>query len=225
MERILPSLWMVLCFASVLPACANSGPAKRFDDSDLGAGNLGVGGTFSSGTSGSGTAGDGLTGIDPGMVEPPGVHRDVHRLSCYADPRYRCTGQSADSFQGAAIGTGPCVLEPLDGAMFPNNWTRPRVHVKGPPVSTNHFSHAERGQRSRRLHHEGHLDDAQGDVDRGSPRACGKKTSRSPFAQAAAGDVVNSKSLRWAQAAASSTGARPPPTRARQPRRSTGSAR
>jgi len=30
-------------------------------------------------------------------------------------------------FGGSATGTGPCVTEPEDGALFPNNWLRPRV--------------------------------------------------------------------------------------------------
>jgi hypothetical protein len=30
-------------------------------------------------------------------------------------------------FGGSATGAGPCVLEPEDGTMFPNNWLRPRV--------------------------------------------------------------------------------------------------
>ena len=130
MERILPSLWMLLCFASVLPACANSGPAKRFDDSDLGAGNLGVGGTFSSGTSGSGTAGDGLTGIDPGMVAPPACTAMCTDFPAQPILDVGVPANAADSFTGAASGAGPCVLEPPDGALFPNNWTRPRFHMK-----------------------------------------------------------------------------------------------
>src|SRR5262245_56744684 len=33
---------------------------------------------------------------------------------------------------GAPVPTGgPCVTEPEDGALFPNNWLRPRVRVPG----------------------------------------------------------------------------------------------
>jgi hypothetical protein len=34
-------------------------------------------------------------------------------------------------FTGAPSGTGPCVTEPEDGALFPNNWLRPRVKWTG----------------------------------------------------------------------------------------------
>ena len=32
---------------------------------------------------------------------------------------------------GAPSGAGPCVTEPEDGSLFPNNWLRPRVRVPG----------------------------------------------------------------------------------------------
>jgi hypothetical protein len=32
---------------------------------------------------------------------------------------------------GSPSGNGPCVTEPEDGALFPNNWLSPRVHVPG----------------------------------------------------------------------------------------------
>src|SRR5262245_35317276 len=31
---------------------------------------------------------------------------------------------------GAPIGSSPCLVEPQDGALFPNNWLRPRFRVK-----------------------------------------------------------------------------------------------
>jgi hypothetical protein len=34
------------------------------------------------------------------------------------------------SFQGTPSGTGPCVVEPQDGSLFPHNWLRPRVNVQ-----------------------------------------------------------------------------------------------
>jgi hypothetical protein len=32
------------------------------------------------------------------------------------------------SFTGTASGTGPCILEPQEGSLFPHNWLRPRVN-------------------------------------------------------------------------------------------------
>ena len=34
---------------------------------------------------------------------------------------------AASMFTGTATGAGPCITEPEDGALFPNNWLRPRV--------------------------------------------------------------------------------------------------
>ena len=34
---------------------------------------------------------------------------------------------AASQFSGAPSGSGPCVTEPEDGALFPYNWTRPRI--------------------------------------------------------------------------------------------------
>jgi hypothetical protein len=34
-------------------------------------------------------------------------------------------------FSGSPSGTGPCVTEPEDGALYPYNWTRPRIHWTG----------------------------------------------------------------------------------------------
>ena len=51
------------------------------------------------------------------------------------------TGAPADApamFVGAPTGAGPCVTEPEDGAMFPNNWLRPRVKFKATTPGTLH---------------------------------------------------------------------------------------
>jgi hypothetical protein len=44
------------------------------------------------------------------------------------------SGASSDSpgqFSGSPSGSGPCVTEPEDGALFPYNWTRPRIKWTG----------------------------------------------------------------------------------------------
>jgi len=35
------------------------------------------------------------------------------------------------SFGGSASGTGPCIIEPEPGTLFPRNWLRPRLNVQG----------------------------------------------------------------------------------------------
>lgn len=37
-------------------------------------------------------------------------------------------GIDTSQFDGAAKGSGPCIIEPQDGTMFPRNWLRPRVN-------------------------------------------------------------------------------------------------
>jgi hypothetical protein len=41
-------------------------------------------------------------------------------------------------FAGAAAGDGPCITEPEDGALFPNNWLRPRVKFTAAAPGTLH---------------------------------------------------------------------------------------
>jgi hypothetical protein len=36
---------------------------------------------------------------------------------------------AASQFTGTATGTGPCILEPQQGSLFPHDWLRPRVNV------------------------------------------------------------------------------------------------
>ncbi len=40
-------------------------------------------------------------------------------------------GNPGSQFSGAPSGSGPCVTEPEDGALFPYNWTRPRIKWTG----------------------------------------------------------------------------------------------
>ena len=45
---------------------------------------------------------------------------------------------------GAPTGSGPCVTEPEDGALFPSNWLRPRVRVPGSTGLLKITFHADR---------------------------------------------------------------------------------
>jgi WD40-like Beta Propeller Repeat len=42
---------------------------------------------------------------------------------------------AASMFRGNGTGPGPCVTEPEDGTLLPNNWLRPRVKVSAPGVA------------------------------------------------------------------------------------------
>jgi hypothetical protein len=48
------------------------------------------------------------------------------------------TPDAAGMFALPPVGAGPCITEPEDGALFPNNWLRPRVKLKGVVPGTLH---------------------------------------------------------------------------------------
>jgi hypothetical protein len=129
MKSVLSSLCVAVSFASILAACANGGAQRRFDDEPSST-TTGAAGTFSTSTTGTGFGGT-LSGVDPGMMDPPAC--TAMCMDFPAAPIFDGVPESsADMFKSpAGAGTGPCVLEPPDGALFPNNWTRPRVHFKG----------------------------------------------------------------------------------------------
>jgi hypothetical protein len=98
----------------------------------------------SSGNGGGGKAGS--TGInintDAGLILPP-VETDPGQAPLACDNNV-CTDFPADpivdssagsnpsgQFSGSPSGSGPCVTEPEDGALFPYNWTRPRIKWTG----------------------------------------------------------------------------------------------
>jgi hypothetical protein len=129
MKRILTSLCGVVSFASIVSACGNGSAQRRFDDEPSSSTSTGAAGTFSNPTTGTGFGGT-LSGIDPGMMDPPAC--TAMCMDFPAAPIFDGVPESsANMFKSSASGTGPCVLEPPDGALFPNNWTRPRVHFKG----------------------------------------------------------------------------------------------
>jgi WD40-like Beta Propeller Repeat len=114
------SFWLSLT-ASVVGAAACAGVEPTSGTGPGGsAGIVGMGGR-------AGVIGTG------GMVPPPippcvGLCTDFPR-----DP-YFDVGVSHDvtgMFGTPSAGPGPCVTEPEDGALFPNNWLRPRVRVPG----------------------------------------------------------------------------------------------
>jgi len=79
------------------------------------------------GTDGGADAFGGAIGSGDAAVLPPACTTQCADFP--ADPIID-PGAPADAptmFSGTATGAGPCITEPEDGALFPNNWLRPRV--------------------------------------------------------------------------------------------------
>ena len=109
----------------------------------IGAGCAGVkpiatGGTGASSASGSGgtTASGGATGSGgTTVIVPAGCNGPCTDFEPTADNPNPIFGvnvpTSVAGMFGTPSGNGPCVTEPEDGALFPNNWLPPRIHVPG----------------------------------------------------------------------------------------------
>jgi len=98
---------------------------KQLPSNASGTGGTGTGGSVG-GTSGTQTGVGGTTQ----MMIPPcpnNVCTDFPTAPIFA------VGVQSDAGNmfGAPSGTGPCVTEPEDGTLFPNNWLRPRIRVPG----------------------------------------------------------------------------------------------
>ena len=105
----------------------------------------GSSGGGSSGRGGSGTAGStGLVINTDASVAAPPTPTDPGQAPIACDNPTACTDFPADpiidksapsnapsQFSGSPSGGGPCVAEPEDGALFPYNWTRPRIKWTG----------------------------------------------------------------------------------------------
>jgi hypothetical protein len=50
---------------------------------------------------------------------------------------------AASQFSGSPSGSGPCVVEPEDGSLYPYNWTRPRIRWTGTTGLTQITVHAD----------------------------------------------------------------------------------
>jgi hypothetical protein len=90
-------------------------------------------GSGCAGVKGPGSGAAGGTGVNGGAGGRPAP------VQC-TGPNGLCTDFPADplvdqgvsqSICAAPSGSGPCIIEPQDGSLFPNNWLRPRVNVQG----------------------------------------------------------------------------------------------
>lgn len=100
------------------------------------AGALGCAGVKPQSTTGgggsTGSGGGGGTVIVPETCNGPCTDFDVGTI-----------GTPAGLFGGGS-GAGPCIDEPEDGTLFPNNWLRPRIHVTDGPGAYKVVFHADR---------------------------------------------------------------------------------
>jgi hypothetical protein len=114
-------------------ACAGVQPASTGTGTAGSAGSVGTGGR-------AGVIGTG------GMVPPP-IPPCVGKCTDFPADPYFDVGVSHDvtgMFGTPSAGPGPCVTEPEDGALFPNNWLRPRVRVPGSTGVLKITFHAEK---------------------------------------------------------------------------------
>jgi len=106
-----------------------------------GVGCAGVKPVATSGTGGSsakgGSTGSGgvSTGNGGGVITPVGCNgpcTDFEPTASNPNPIFQVNVSTDVTGKfGTPSGSGPCVTEPEDGSLFPNNWLAPRVHVPG----------------------------------------------------------------------------------------------
>jgi len=78
-----------------------------------------------------GAGGGGGTGVRPG-VGGRGMTAQACRGLCTDFPTAPIVdGNAPTNICNAPSGSGPCITEPEEGTLFPNNWLRPRVSVQG----------------------------------------------------------------------------------------------
>ena len=111
--------------AAIVGACsAGSATSKT---SGTGGAGTGAGLTVGSGLGGGLGFGGGSTGTGTGIMPTcMAMCTDFPAAPVFADG---APTTAPASFQGTASGTGPCILEPQAGSLFPHNWLRPRINV------------------------------------------------------------------------------------------------
>jgi len=125
-RAVLALLGTALAFGAAGIGCAKV-EDKSGSGGTLGTRTGGVGGTFS--------ASGGHPGVTPTLC-PNNLCSDFPE-GPLIDPESQkpVPPNAADMFGGNGSGSGPCVTEPEDGALYPNNWLRPRVKWTGAAVA------------------------------------------------------------------------------------------
>ena len=105
------------------------------------AGCAGVKPVASNGTGGSSAKGGSFgsggvsTGSGGSIITPSGCNgpcTDFEPTASSPNPIFQVNvDPGVTGMFGTPSGSGPCVTEPEDGSLFPNNWLPPRVHVQG----------------------------------------------------------------------------------------------
>jgi hypothetical protein len=137
------TLFVVAVGALIGLACSNA----KGDQANAGA--AGAGGSAGLAMAGTaGTSGAAGTGTMPAPRACDGQRKcmDFSVPAIFDDAK----GDAPGMFVGAPAGDGPCITEPEDGSLFPNNWLRPRVKfVSAAPGATHEI----------RFHSDAELDD------------------------------------------------------------------
>ena len=118
------------CVVALVAACSAGGGGSKFTGTtgtSSGGAGAGAGQPGNSGGGGSGLGLVGSTGTGTGIMP-------TCKSNCSDFPTAPVFANGAPttapaSFTGTASGTGPCILEPQAGSLFPHNWLRPRVNV------------------------------------------------------------------------------------------------
>ena len=112
--------------AAFYAACSSAGGGGSSGSS--------TGSSSSVGTGGKGGFSVGATGGSGFLVSDAGSQFDSVDPTCASNcPDFPADAINPDNidpsqFAGAASGSGPCIIEPQDGTLFPRNWLRPRVN-------------------------------------------------------------------------------------------------
>jgi hypothetical protein len=127
------TLWAVVALFAL--GCVGVKPQGNVTGQGGAAGATGAGGAGGAGGADTGFAGTdagadasaGAPGTGDGGMLPPAC---TSQCTDFPAAPIIDTGAPADApgmFTGTATGAGPCITEPEDGALYPNNWLRPRV--------------------------------------------------------------------------------------------------
>ncbi len=109
-----------------------------------GGGSIGQAGGAAGGGAGGGQAGTGAGGSSIGPTGCTGKCTDFEPTAANPNPAFDLSVDAgvASKF-GTPSGAGPCVTEPEDGALYPNNWAPVRVRVPGSSGNLKVTIHAE----------------------------------------------------------------------------------
>src|SRR5688572_8720430 len=130
--------WLLVLAVGAACSATGSGTGPGLTPGSGGSGNTGTAGTSPLAGRGGGIGVSGTGGsitVTPGKGEPglaPPRLCEVCNDFPAAPIVVEGTPASApNQFTSTGSGAGPCVAEPADGTLFPNNWLRPRIRWTG----------------------------------------------------------------------------------------------